>query len=195
MTTRTKTLETMQTTKNRALLAALLLTAMVAALVTTQAPAEASAFPGANGKIVFASERTEGTGVDNPGGDREIFRMNPDETGLKQLTHNTVEDGVPSYSPDGKKIVFRRQVSASNTEIFVMNADGTGQKNLTNKPADDDNPSFSPGGKKILFDSYRNSNQDIYVMNADGGGQKRLTTDPDSDFDATFSPNNQAGDR
>jgi Tol biopolymer transport system component len=170
-----------------ALLVALLMAAMVAALMTST-QAHASAFPGKNGRIVFISERTNGTGVDNPGGDREVFTMNPDGTGLKQLTHNTVEDGVPSYSPDGKKIVFRRQVSASNTEIFVMNAVGTGQKNLTNKPADDDNPSFSPSGKKILFDSDRNSNQDIYVMNADGSGQKRLTTDPDSDFDATFSP-------
>jgi CSLREA domain-containing protein len=187
MTDRTGSQETKWSTRSMALLVALLMAAMVAALMTST-QAHASAFPGKNGRIVFISERTNGTGVDNPGGDREVFTMNPDGTGLKQLTHNTLEDAVPSYSPDGKKIVFRRQVSASNTEIFVMNADGTGQKNLTNKPADDDNPSFSPGGKKILFDSYRNSNQDIYVMNADGGGQKRLTTDPNSDFDATFSP-------
>jgi hypothetical protein len=51
-------------------------------------PAKA-AYPGANGKIAFASTRTTGEGVDNPTGDYEIFTMNPDGTGITQLTNNT----------------------------------------------------------------------------------------------------------
>jgi hypothetical protein len=57
-------------------------------------PAQA-AYPGANGKIVFASDRTTGTGVDNPTGDYEIFTMNKDGTGVTQLTFNTTYDSSP----------------------------------------------------------------------------------------------------
>ena len=188
MTTQTNSRNPIGSTTMKALAVGLLVLTMIASLLAPS-QAQASAFPGKNGKIVFDSERTKGVGVDNPGGDDEIFTMNPNGSGLKQLTHNTVEDAVPSYSSNGKKIVFRRQVSGSNLEIFVMNADGTGQKNLSKNPADDDNPSFSPTGKRILFDSRRNGNlSDIYVMNADGSGQKHLTTDSNSEFNATFSP-------
>ena len=75
--------------KMKALAAGLLAAAMMAASLLAPTPAQASAFPGANGKIVFTSNRTTGTGVNNPEGELEIFTMNPDGTGLKQLTKNT----------------------------------------------------------------------------------------------------------
>src|SRR3712207_1812109 len=87
-----------------ALLAAAALAAGPLALVGTK-PAEA-AFPGGNGKIVFVSERTIGTGVDNPEGDEEIFTMNPDGSGLTQLTKNAARDSWPAWSADGTQIAF-----------------------------------------------------------------------------------------
>ena len=90
----------------------LALGAVLAALVTLMAaPArEAEAtFPGTNGKIVFISQRTTGTGVDNPTGDSEIFTIGPDGTGLKQLTNNTKDDREPTFSPDGQKIAYTSQ--------------------------------------------------------------------------------------
>jgi hypothetical protein len=43
-------------------------------------------------KIVFISNRMGGAGVDNPTGDYEIFRMNLDGTGVRQLTFNNVDE-------------------------------------------------------------------------------------------------------
>jgi len=150
--------------------------------------ARASAFPGANGKIVFSSNRSTGTGVNNPEHDQEIFSMNPDGTALKQLTKNKAgQDIDPTYSSDGKKIAFRSD-RTGDSEIFVMNSDGTGQKNLTNNPGNDLRPSFAADGKKMLFQSTRTGNSEIFVMNSDGTGQTDLTNDPASDFNATFSP-------
>jgi hypothetical protein len=65
---------------------------LLVALATTLAnPAEAT-FPGGNGRIALASNRTAGEGVDNPEGDFEIFTMNQDGTGLTQLTQNAAFD-------------------------------------------------------------------------------------------------------
>ena len=58
----------------------LVLVAALAALAGTMREAEAASPE----KIVFVSDRAKGTGVNNPTGDTEIFKMNPDGTGVRQ---------------------------------------------------------------------------------------------------------------
>ena len=72
-------------------LAFLLLSLMAATL----AKPVAATFPGYNGKIAFASDRTTGEDVINPEGDFEIFTMNRDGSGLTQLTENDSLDFDP----------------------------------------------------------------------------------------------------
>ena len=156
-------------------------------------------------KIVFVSERTMGTGVDNPTGDPEIFTINPDGTGLKQLTFNTLEDYSPVFSPDGTKIVYTsRGDQTSNSqldyEVYVMSSlDGTGKVNLTNNGTDvaDFDPEFSPDGQWIAYESRgtQTSNPEgdyeVYRMNAlDGTVKKNLSNNGRDvgDFDPVYSP-------
>jgi TolB protein len=80
----------------------------------------------------------------------------------------------PSWSPDGKKIVFRRMIGDMNSEVFVSNSDGTGEQNLSNHPAFDGWPAWSPDGKQIAFSSNRRANYQIHVMNADGTNVRLL---------------------
>jgi TolB protein len=93
------------------------------------------AFPGQNGKIAFQSDA---------GGDEEIYSVNPDGTGLSQLTTNSVDDVLPAWSPDGTKMAFFRSGEASG--IYVMNADGTDQHRV----GPGGRPSWSPDGTKIV---------------------------------------------
>ena len=46
-------------------------------------------------------------------GDSEIFVMNEDGTGQTQLTSNTVPDATPAWSPDGTRIAFRSERTAT----------------------------------------------------------------------------------
>ena len=166
-----------------------LLAAIMALVAGTAREAEAT-FPGQNARIAFASERTTGTGVDNPTGDREIFTIKPDGTGLKQLTHNTGDDELPVFSPDGTKIAYEsREIQNSNPEgdfeVYLMNAlDGSGEKNLSNNGSgvQEFYPVFSPGGGKIAYQSSgkQTSNPqgdyEVYAMNAlDGTAKKNLS--------------------
>jgi TolB protein len=75
----------------------------------------------------------------------------------------------PAWSPDGKKLAFRRMLGETNSEVFVANADGSAAHNVTNDPAFDGWPAWSPDGSRIAFASNRgNQNYQIYTMNPDG---------------------------
>ena len=171
-------------------LAAVLL-ALVAA--TLAKPAEAT-FPGNNGKIVFASNRTAGEGVNNPEGDFEIFAMNRDGTGLTQLTENDAFDFEPEWSPNGKRIAFVGERGPFSSDILVMNPDGSEERRVTTNPdfSFADAPAFSPDGKRVAFASDRavgegvdNPERDteIFTVNLDGTGLTQLTHNGEREHD------------
>jgi Tol biopolymer transport system component len=85
-------------------------------------------------KIVFYSKRT---------GNRDIFAMNIDGSGLQQLTTHQAEDKDPDWSHDGSKIVWA-SAQSGNFDIWIMNRDGSGKRNLTNSPEDETWPRWSP---------------------------------------------------
>jgi TolB protein len=88
------------------------------------------------------------------------------------------DDGMPDYSPDGKRIVFTSNRDRQ-AEIYVMNADGSGQRRLTRKPGDDFSPRFSPDGREIAFTALPGT---VLVVGADGKGLHRLTAGSDPDW-------------
>src|SRR2546429_4030343 len=57
---------------------------------------------------------------------------------------------TPSWSPDGKQIVFTG-FDGGLSDLFVVNADGTDLRRLTNDKYADLHPAWSPDGKTIAF--------------------------------------------
>ncbi len=133
------------------------------------------------GQIAFVSNRDGHIRDDVPGIPAfEIYVMDTDGGNQRRLTNNRHNDGSPSWSPDGERIVFVSHRDG-NPEIYVMDADGGNQQNLSNNLSDDSSPSWSPDGNRIAFDSNREGrfNWEIYVIDTDGRNLQRLTNNPD----------------
>jgi TolB protein len=138
-------------------------------------------------------------GASNSETDPEICSINADGTGVRRLTNTPEYEGVPAWSPDGKKIAFvsydKKVPHVNPGGVYVMNADGSGRTKLP--WPEGSMPKFatggsrdlawSPDGKKIAFQGNRN----IYVVAADGSSKpRRLTTGPhwETASSPTWSP-------
>ena len=113
-----------------------------------------------------------------PQNNAEIFVYSVDTRQSRNVSNHPAFDADPSFSPDGKQIVF---VSGrhENSELYLINSDGTGERRLTYDPADDSHPVFSPDGTAIAFTSDRkNENADAYLLvSLDGSGAALQLTD------------------
>lgn len=75
---------------------------------------------GFQAKVTFMSSRD---------GNWEIYTVNADGSALKRLTNNSAEDGLPTWSPDGKSIAFV-STRGGSWAIWAMNSDGSNQRKL-----------------------------------------------------------------
>jgi TolB protein len=114
--------------------------------------------------------------------DQEIFVINADGSGLRQVTHNTVDDGAPAWSPDGDRLVFHRWLDDySQADLITVRVNGTGERNLTNSAAFWDRQAvWSPDGREIVFArsaGFEHAPTDgIYTIRPDGSHLRALTT-------------------
>ena len=110
----------------------------------------------------------------------DVFVMTADATRARRLTFNAAPELGLSWSPDGRRIVFARLLSAppreSQFDLFVVNRDGTNQRRLTRTPEDGEaTPAWSPDGRRIAFTEHAHGGTPhIVVMNADGTGHREL---------------------
>jgi Tol biopolymer transport system component len=101
-----------------------------------------------NGKIAFL-------GGDQPGsffGRSDVYVMNPDGTGLTQLTTGDFRYLQPDWSPDGAMLAAVRTGGEFPPWFIVsMNADGSDLRQLTSGTALDTTPAWAPDGTAIVF--------------------------------------------
>ena len=70
--------------------------------------------------------------ADDGKGHINVFAVNSDGTGVKQLTNGKNNDGQPAWSRDGNFIFWRSDRNGAGWAIFVMRADGSNPRLLIN---------------------------------------------------------------
>jgi Tol biopolymer transport system component len=88
----------------------------------------------------------------------ELFVMNADGSDQRQITKLGGANFGPSWTPDGKAIIFssnHKNPRSRNFDLYTVQLDGNGLKQITTNPEFDGFPMFSPDGKKLIFASNR----------------------------------------
>ena len=114
----------------------------------------------------------------------KLMRVRKDGTDAQDLTAGEPNAGFPSYSPDGKQIVFRVWGEKENG-LRIMNLETRAVRVLTTEP--DNLPYWSPAEERILFTRKANDNFDVYTIRTDGSDLRRLTTSLANDGHAVWT--------
>jgi Tol biopolymer transport system component len=88
----------------------------------------------------------------------EIWVMNADGSGKRQVTSNGAANFAPFFHPDGKRIIFSSNMGdpkGRNFDLYLVNVDGTGLERVTFNETFDGFPMFSADGKRLVFASNR----------------------------------------
>jgi Tol biopolymer transport system component len=94
-------------------------------------------------------------------GQLEIFVMNADGSGKKQVTTTGASNFSPYFHPDGKRIIFSSNIETRGEggrpsfHLYLVGDDGTGLERLTTEGHFNSFPMFSPDGKRLVWVSDR----------------------------------------
>ena len=120
----------------------------------------------------------------------QLMDVDPGNGQAVQLTHDDANNGMPSWSPDGKQIVYRVARSASR-ELRILDLATEKSRRLETGSEYDTFPSWSPRGDWIVFTSKRDGDYEIYRIRPDGSGLRRLTRLPGNDAHPSVSPDGE----
>jgi hypothetical protein len=89
----------------------------------------------------------------------ELYSSELDGNNVKRLTNNRWYDAEATVSPDGKWIVFGRQIEG-NADLWRMKSDGTGQTQLTfTSDWQEGEAYFLPDSETVIFRAWKNSDK------------------------------------
>jgi Tol biopolymer transport system component len=137
------------------------------------APARAAVEPQPPRTILFS--RTDVTGT-------HVFAIEPDGTGLTQLTFGGAKDVDPAWTSDASSITFTRRTD-TGADTWIMDADGS------------DARLFLTNARSLIWNSFgavafvrsRNGNLEIWTAAGDGSDRVRVTDHPARDVQPAWT--------
>jgi hypothetical protein len=152
---------------------------LAAAVLSLEIEAAQQSAPAQKTELVAVINKTP---HDPHGG--EIWLLGLNGRLAQRLTSNRHHEEHPRISPDGRRIVFVRNVGRSGTldandnEIFVRDLRSGAEIRLTENRVEDGHPEWSYDGLRIIFHSRRGDpgqGATIWIMGADGSSPRQLT--------------------
>lgn len=119
----------------------------------------------------------DGTQIAYVGNDSAIHVMDWNGANDRRLTQSATPEVGPSWSPDGREIVFARYESSwretNDRALWLVRADGSSERRLTGDGWHDTNPAWAPDGTRIVFQRHPGvdfTQRALFVVPADGSG-------------------------
>lgn len=130
-------------------------------------------------KIVFVSEQ---------GGGRELYVMDYDGYGPRQVTADGFLSLMPRWSPDRRHLVFTTYRSRTKQDIDAIELTTGKRATLVSMPGLNITPAFSPDGTELAFASSSEGNAELYKLNVRTKTLTRLTVNNGGDLSPAWAP-------
>jgi len=157
---------------------------------TPKLPPTATPQGGGVGQVAYVSEKN---------GNPQIYLINVDGTGERQLTNREEGACQPAWSPNGLQLLFTSPCQRNTEEypgssLWLISFDE--QDNISDPiplqtlpgGGGDYDPAWAPDSERIAFTSRRDGRPQVYIMNLDGTGLVNLNQDLAFNRQPAWSP-------
>lgn len=146
---------------------AIAVSGLLLAVAAPALPASAADVPGT---IAYVSDAT---------GDDEVMIMSVDGTQHRRLTENAGPDRAPSWSPDGRSLVFnsRREPHAGRPQLYVVDIATGATTRVTQSTSEDQRAAWSADGATLYLQRgvFFAQPYNLIAHTIDGGSEVALT--------------------
>ena len=121
-------------------------------------------------------------------GAKNIYLVDYDGYNQRPLTDDRTINTLPSWSPDGKEIVYTTYRYA-NPDLYAYLIDTGKRRAVSRRQGLNTAASYAPDGSVIALTLSRQNNSDIYLITPQGNEIKRLTRNRSIETSPSFAPN------
>jgi len=123
--------------------------------------------------------------LSNRDGSEDLFIINPDGTGEKQLTHTPEAETGLQWSADGKHVVFS-VLTSDTSRLYIIYPDGKNQHEIASVPGR--TPMLAPDGKRVVYMAGTWNATRLMVAALDGSGAKQINDGSSIAWNNHWSP-------
>jgi Tol biopolymer transport system component len=131
----------------------------------------------------LSPDETQVAFVSQQDGFSQVFVVQVKSGGLENLSKTSHHDSSPSWSPDGKALVWIRDSSQ-----LILWRGGQQSTLAENQGGWLACPSFGPDGRSLVMMSNESGNPDIFLLDATSKRKTQLTSDAGYDSEPKISP-------
>ena len=132
-------------------------------------------------------------------GQREIYVMSADGTGVRNLTNHPAQDLLPAISPEGGEVLFYSDRGLEHGprelpgHLYVVGIDGQNLRQLTTEPLSSTFAgAWSPDGNSILFARNFDGDIDLVLLDLKSRRENRLPGTDAAEYGGQFSPDGKS---
>lgn len=129
--------------------------------------------------------------ISNRGGHREVWQMDYDGGGQKQITSLGSIAMSPRISPDGSRLAFVR-FGRDGATLAMWSLDLSRLVKFSAPGGTTLSPAWNSNGSRLAFSSSRSGDPEIYTSDANGNGLRRITASHGPDVSPVWNPKTNA---
>ncbi len=138
------------------------------------------------GKLAFVSKYLEKDAI-------QIYDLQRNKVVGRYQFPELVSMTSPSWSPDGRKLVFSGLSVAGPSDLYILDFETQEHYAITQDRYLENDPDWSPDGRQIVFSSDRTTagsigNENLFLYDLETGAVRYLTYGPWKDLDPAWSP-------